>query len=245
MRRETTTVPSLEIRPAPNRRLADVLYGQLLEQIMQGALVRGQQLPTESAICAAFGASRPVVREALMRLKADGLVEARRGSGTYLIQTPSPYVSRLVEPADFAGYLRACEVRMVLEPVAAGYAARRRTPEALQRIAEAADVFGNAVAAGERGLNLDISFHTAIAAATGNEFFERQLEALRAELEGFLAISLGLTRVGSADRKSAVLFEHRQIVDAIEMGDAELASTYMRYHLSQARRRLTDASRQP
>jgi DNA-binding FadR family transcriptional regulator len=243
--REGRTVTNIHIRPAPTRRLADILYGQLLEQIMQGALVRGQQLPTESAIGLAFGASRPIVREALMRLKADGLVEARRGSGTYLVHTPSPAVSRFVDPSDFAGYLRACEVRMVIEPVAASYAARRRTSEDLGRIAEAAEIFDAAVASGQRGLSLDISFHRAIAAATGNEFFERQLEVLGAEVKGFLAISLGLTRMGSSERKSAVLLEHRQIVEAIEIGDAELASVYMRYHLSQARRRLTDVTRQP
>jgi DNA-binding FadR family transcriptional regulator len=235
----------IQIRPAPNRRLADILYGQLLEQIMQGALVRGQRLPTESAIGAAFGASRPIVREALMRLKADGLVEARRGSGTYLVQTPSPAVSRFVHPSDFAGYLRACEVRMVIEPVAAGYAAKRRTTDDLVRIGEAAAVFDVAVAAGQRGLRMDMTFHRTIAAASGNEFFVRQLDVLQAELEGFMAISLGLTRLGSPRRKSAVLLEHRQIVEAIEMGDAELAAVYMRYHLSQARRRLVDVTRQP
>jgi DNA-binding FadR family transcriptional regulator len=58
-------------------------------------------------------------------------------------------------------------------------------------------------------------------------------------------IALGLTRLGSAERRAAVMQEHRQIVDAIEMGDAELASVYMRYHLGQARRRMTDANRQP
>lgn len=236
---------NIQIRPAPNRRLADILYGQLLEQIMQGALVRGQQLPTENAICKAFGASRPVVREALMRLKADGLVEARRGSGTYLIRTPSPNVSRFVEPVDFASYLRAFEVRNVIEPVAAGYAAQRRTSEDLARIADAADIFGAAAEAGGGGLSFDITFHRAIAAATGNEFFVRQLEVVGAEVEGFITVTQGLTRLGSAERRSAVLLEHRQIVEAIDMGDAELASVYMRYHLNQARRRLTDATRQP
>ncbi|MDB5539704.1 MAG: GntR domain protein [Devosia sp.] len=238
-------MPNIQIQPAPNRRLADILYGQLLEQIMQGVLVRGQQLPTENALCEAFGASRPIVREALMRLKADGLVEARRGSGTYLIHTPSPNVTRFVAPADFASYLRAFEVRNVIEPVAAGYAAERRTAEDLARIEEAADIFGAAAEAGGGGLSFDISFHRAIAAATGNEFFVRQLEVVGAEVAGFISVALGLTRLGSAERKSAVLLEHRQIVEAIEMGDAELASVYMRYHLNQARRRLTDATRQP
>ena len=236
---------SIQIRPAPNRRLADILYGQLLEQIVQGALVRGQQLPTEAAMCEAFGASRPVVREALMRLKADGLVEARRGSGTYLVQSPSPDVSRFVAPSDFASYLRAVEVRTVIEPVAAAYAAQRRTPDDLARIGDAAKVFGTAVAEGQRGLGFDISFHQAIAAATGNEFFVRQLEVVGAEMAGFIGATLGLTQLGSAERKSTVLLEHRQIVEAIDMGDAELASVYMRYHLNQARRRLTDATRQP
>jgi GntR family transcriptional repressor for pyruvate dehydrogenase complex len=73
----------------------------------------------------------------------------------------------------------------------------------------------------------------------------RQLEVVGAEVEGFISVTLGLTRLGSEERKSAVLLEHRQIVEAIEMGDAELASVYMRYHLNQARRRLTDATRQP
>lgn len=236
---------NISIRPAPKRRLADILYGQLLEQIMDGALVRGQKLPTENALCQAFGASRPVVREALMRLQADGLVESRRGSGTYLARVPSREVSRFVEPSDFAAYLRTFEVRMALEAEAAAYAARRRTSEDLVAIRSARDAFSDAVEAGRPAQNLDSAFHRAVAAATGNELFVRQLEDLTAEIEGLMNIALGLTRLGSADRRAAVVQEHGQIVDAIEMGDADLASVYMRFHLSQARRRLTDVTRQP
>jgi GntR family transcriptional repressor for pyruvate dehydrogenase complex len=236
---------SITIRPAPKRRLADILYGQLLEQIMGGALVRGQKLPSENALCRAFGASRPVVREALMRLQADGLVVSRRGSGTYLARRPSPDVSRFVEPSDFAVYLRTFEVRMALEAVAAGYAARRRTEGDLFVIRAAMDAFSTAVEAGLPAQHLDSALHRAVAAATGNELFVRQLVDLTAEIEGLMSVALGLTRLGSADRRSAVVQEHRQIVEAIEIGDADLASVYMRFHLSQARRRLTDVTRQP
>jgi GntR family transcriptional repressor for pyruvate dehydrogenase complex len=236
---------SINIRPAPKRRLADILYGQLLEQIMAGSMVLGQKLPTENALCKAFGASRPVVREALMRLQADGLVEARRGSGTYLARTPSPEVSRFVEPSDFARYLRTFEVRMALETAAAGFAALRRSDEDLVDIKRAMNAFGKAVEAGVPAQSLDSAFHRSVAAATGNDLFVRQLEGLTGEIEGLMNISLGLTRLGSADRKSVVLQEHQQIVDAIEMGDADLAAVYMRFHLSQARRRLTDVTRQP
>lgn len=236
---------SINIQPAPKRRLADILYGQLLQQIMAGALVRGQKLPTENALCNAFGASRPVVREALMRLQADGLVESRRGSGTYLARTPSPDVSRFVEPSDFAGYLRTFEVRMAIEAEVASYAARRRTEADLVAIRAAMDAFSVAVESGQKAQHLDSAFHRAVAAATGNELFVRQLEELTAEIEGLMNVALGLTSLGSASRRSAVVQEHRQIVEAIEMGDADLASVYMRFHLSQARRRLTDVTRQP
>lgn len=236
---------SINIQPAPKRRLADILYGQLLEQIMQGSLVLGQKLPSENALSKAFGASRPVVREALMRLQADGLVEARRGSGTYLARTPPPEVSRFVEPSDFARYLRTFEVRMALETVAADFAARRRSEEDLQAIKRAMDAFAKAVEADQPAQKLDSAFHRAVAAATGNELFVRQLEDLTSEIEGLMNIALGLTRLGSAERRAAVLQEHRQIVEAIEMGDADLAAVYMRFHLSQARRRLTDVTRQP
>jgi GntR family transcriptional regulator, transcriptional repressor for pyruvate dehydrogenase complex len=235
----------MRITPAPKPRLADVLYGQLLEQIMAGVLAPGDKLPTENAICEAFQVSRPVVREALMRLQADGLVESRRGSGTYLLHAPSPDISRFAEPAEFAGYLRAFEVRLAIEPVAARFAAERRTADDLVRIKRLAQELSDAIASGQKGQKLDIAFHRAIALATGNEVFARQLDALSVELEGFMGTALGLTNLGSSQRKETVLEEHQQIIDAIEMGDGDLAAVYMQFHLSQARRRITDVTRQP
>jgi DNA-binding FadR family transcriptional regulator len=231
--------------PPSKRRLADVLYGQLLEQITSGVLVPGSKLPTEIDMCKAFAVSRPVVREALMRLQADGLVESRRGSGTYLLHAPSAEINRFIEPADFSRYLRALEVRIALEPEAARLAARRRQPEDLSRLNNDCRELELAIKAGAPARKYDLAFHMSIAHATGNELFAHQLRGLDAELEGFMSVSLGLTGLGSAERKGVVLQEHRQIVDAIGSGDSELAATYMRYHLSQARRRLTDVKSQP
>jgi DNA-binding FadR family transcriptional regulator len=233
------------LKPQPKNRLADVLYGQLLEQIMAGALMPGDRLPTENQICDAFQVSRPVVREALMRLRADGLVEPRRGSGTYLRQAPSPEIKRFLDPGDFASSLRSLEVRMAMEPVAARYAAMRHSHADLARIKAAADAFADAVTAGEAAQTLDIAFHRAIAVATGNELFARQFDGLSTEIESFIGVSLGLTWLGSSERKKTVLQEHGQIVEAIGIGDGDLAATYMTFHLSQARRRLTDVTRQP
>lgn len=233
----------IQLTPAPKRRLADILYGQLLEQIMAGAVKPGDKLPTENAICKAFGVSRPVVREALTRLQADGLVKSRRGSGTVLLRSPPAASMDFFEPSDFASYLRAFEVRMALEPAAARFAAERRTHDDLVTLKAATKAFSDAVSAGLPAEKYDVGFHRAVAVASGNELFARQLESLSVELEGFIAVTLGLTRMGSAERRSTVMLEHQRIADAIEAGDGDAAATYMRFHLSEARRRLTDVTR--
>ena len=65
-------------------RLADQLYGQIFEQIVSGGLNVGDKLPSENEISERFGVSRPVVREALLRLRADGLITAHQGLGTFV-----------------------------------------------------------------------------------------------------------------------------------------------------------------
>lgn len=234
---------NIQLTPAPKRRLADILYGQLLEQIMAGAVAPGDKLPAEHAICKAFGVSRPVVREALMRLQADGLVKTRRGSGSILLRAPPAISVDFFEPADFASYLRAFEVRMALEPAAARFAAERRTHDDLVAIKAATRAFSDAVNTGQPAQKFDIAFHRAVAVASGNELFAAELDSLSVELEGFIAVTLGLTQLGSTERRNTVLLEHQRIADAIESGDGDLATTCMRFHLSEARSRLTEVTR--
>jgi GntR family transcriptional repressor for pyruvate dehydrogenase complex len=137
------------------------------------------------------------------------------------------------------------EVRLALEPEAARLAAKRRKPEDIARINAACKALEDSVFAGEAGQAHDLAFHKAVGMATGNELFVRQLEGLDVELKGFMSVSLGLTGLGSAERKEAVTQEHKQIAEAIAVGEGDLAETYMHYHLAQARRRLTDMNNQP
>ena len=90
----------------------------------------------------------------------------------------------------------------------------------------------------------DVAFHLFIAAATGSDLFVRQLNGLPAEIAGVMNIALGPNRPSSSGRRAAAMQEHRQIVEAIGMGDSDLPATCMRFHLSQAHRRGTDVTRQ-
>ncbi|MBU0642084.1 MAG: winged helix-turn-helix domain-containing protein, partial [Alphaproteobacteria bacterium] len=76
-----------------NSPLADRVYGEVLSQIISGVLEVGAKLPSENDYCRMFSVSRPIVRVALSRLCADGIVERKRGSGTYIKRRPSRRLS--------------------------------------------------------------------------------------------------------------------------------------------------------
>ena len=232
---------TIHLTPARRWRLADVLYGQLLMRIVNGDVAEGDRLPSEAEIGKMFGASRPVVRQALMQLQADGLVYARKGAGTFVRMRPPARLHDFVEPADVASYLRSFELRTGLEGEAARLAAMRRTRNHLEAIEDAARALEDAISRQETGHEADFRFHMAIAEATDNELFPRVLDELADIMRGSMAMGLSLTRTGSDLRRSQVLKEHWQIADAIAAQDGEVAALYMRFHLAQTRLRTTDA----
>jgi GntR family transcriptional regulator, transcriptional repressor for pyruvate dehydrogenase complex len=232
---------TIQLTPARRWRLADVLYGQLLMRIVNGDVAEGDRLPSEAEIGKMFGASRPVVRQALMQLQIDGLVYARKGAGTFVRMRPPARLNAFVEPADVASYLRSFELRGAVEGEAARLAAVRRTRSQLRTIKDAARALEDAITRKETGHEQDFGFHMAIAEATDNELFVRVLEELADIIRGSMAMGLSLTRTGSDLRRSQVLREHWQIADAIAAQDAEAAALYMRCHLLQTRTRTTDA----
>jgi GntR family transcriptional repressor for pyruvate dehydrogenase complex len=232
---------TIHLTPARRWRLADVLYGQLLMRIVNGDVAEGDRLPSEAEIGKMFGASRPVVRQALMQLQVDGLVYARKGAGTFVRMRPPARLNDFVEPADVASYLRSFELRTAVESEAARLAALRRTRSHLKAVKDAARALEDAITRKETGHEQDFGFHMAIAEATDNELFVRVLEELADTMHGSMAMGLSLTRTGSDLRRSQVLREHWQIADAIAAQDAEAASLYMRFHLLQTRTRTTDA----
>jgi DNA-binding FadR family transcriptional regulator len=233
----------LKLAPGRRERLGDQLYGQLLERIVSGALKAGDKLPSENEICRSFHVSRPTVREAMMRLNADGLVVTRQGSGTFVQKRPSGHLVRLADVADVAGMLRCQEVRIALEGQTAALAAQRRTPGQLNQIFVALDGLLAALDGAGAPAQADFAFHQAVAMASGNALFTELLEMLNERIQHLMQVALSITRAGSKERARRVLEEHEAIAEAIEGGDAEAASLAMRYHLHRSRQRFTDGQR--
>ena len=235
---------NLILVPEKKERLGDRLYGQILEQIAAGTLRPGDKLPSENELSRAFNVSRPVIRQALVRLQADGLVATRKGLGTIVQKAPPEGLTRFSQPSDVAHMLRCLELRLAVEGQAAAWAAQRHSTSELRRIGRALEVMGEQLTRdGGVTAAADLAFHQSVAAASGNILFEQVLQSLDEAIRRGMIIALGLTKERSPERAQRVVDEHRAIYDAIARRDAQGAELAMRYHLDRVRQRVTDGKR--
>lgn len=236
-----TKSPSVE----PSSRFADRIYEQILEQIVSGQCAIGDRLPSEDQLAKIHSVSRPVIREALSRLHADGVVVTRRGAGTFVQRQPGREFLRLAPIGGIADLMRCFEFRIALEGEAAYLAAQRRTEEHLAAIDEAFEKLNEANAASELGVKEDIDLHVAIARASRNQLFVQTLDALAIHVFNGMNITRNISLLRSRKRRVLVQEEHRRIVDAIRASDDELARTAMRAHIDNARHRALGDSAEP
>ncbi len=220
------------------RRLGDKLYGLILEQILSGTLKVGERLPSEHEIGRRHQVSRPVVREALLRLRADGLITSHQGMGTFVTRQPELRLKAFDDTDNVAFYLRAQELRHAIEGDAARLAALRRSRAQLRAIEAAHEAFNTLARNRAATAETDLAFHMSIARASGNELHAVVLETLLEPVEGFMRLALNLSRTGERLRPQLVMAEHEAIVQAIVRQDSELARIAMQFHIDQARSRL-------
>ena len=206
--------------PAADRTAA--VTRALARFIDEARLRRGDRLPTERSLMASLAVGRSTVREVMRQFQARGIVESRKGSGTFLLRPFSADAVHVPLTID-AGTLRdrllqTLAVRRGLEVEASAVAAGR---------AEAADIAAmearlDAMEAVhiERGTagREDLAFHLSIYDATHNPLFRQLLEAIREAFEGFFAKPFD--RPDFARRSFPF---HRELFDAIRRGDAPLA----------------------
>ena len=241
---ETEPSTPVDLVEAPER-LANKIYERIIEQIVGGEFKLGDRLPSENQLGAEYSVSRAVVREALARLNADGVTLTRRGAGTYVRRQPGREFLRLSPIGGIADLMRCFEFRVALEGEAASLAAQRRTDEDLKAIEEGFNELNRANAAGELGVDEDIHFHAAIAAASRNQLFIQTLDALAIHVANGMKVTRNLSLSRSRGRLSMVQEEHSRVVAAIREGDREKARTAMRLHISNARNRALDDSTEP
>jgi DNA-binding FadR family transcriptional regulator len=233
-----------EISPTPNAwseaKLSAGIYQRIFEIIVAGEFAVNARLPSETELAKRFGASRPVVREALARLRDDGIVVSRQGSGSYVVRRPDTAVLRFVPVGSIADIQRCFEFRSGLEASAAGLAALRRTDEDLAAIRDAFDELEACIRDGRLGVEADERFHAAIAQATHNSYHVSVQASLQAHIVFGMNLTRNLSLLRTKERLRLVQDEHHAIVMAIAAGDAEEARAAMHSHIDNARHRMFD-----
>lgn len=225
------------------------IFEQAVEQIRSliegGELAAGEKLPNEQELSRQLNVSRSSVREALRVLEAEGLVEVRRGSGTYVTLRPNLAQRR----SELAHWLeqreetleQVLQVRESIEGLAASLAAARVTPSALAELRAIVDeqaALAPCLADGSEDVldalaRLDAAFHLAISSASGNDIAH---EIITHILPAFNESNKAVLYLGC--RADQMETEHAEILAALESGDAAAAERAMRMHILQVKKEI-------
>ena len=219
------------------------LYRQIAEQLRQlmasGEFAVGSRLPAERDLAVQLGVSRPSVREALIALEVEGMIEVRTGSGIYVQSAKAlkPALPKKVgdTPAEW-GPLEVMSARILVESEVAALAAQNAQKKDLQAIRTALQKMKQEAARDEVPRQGDEAFHEAIAQACGNSVLLDTVQRFWEARNGPLFARLGDYFEHPASWQAAIA-EHQAVLDAIEVSNANAARKAMQKHLKQAHKR--------
>lgn len=201
---------------------------ELMNYILKEPVKVGEKIPNEFELAEKFGVGRSTVREAVKGLVSKGVLEVRRGSGTYVIS----HISLEDDPLGFARFsdkyklaIELCEVRLMLEPEIASLAAQYASDEEKDTLKGLCDEVEELYKNGENHLKKDVEFHTYIARCSNNRVVETLIPIINTAVMTFGNLT---------HRKlmNETIETHRAVTDAIIAGDAMGAKCAMIMHLT-------------
>lgn len=219
------------------------LYRQVAEQIRMlietGELKPGSRLPPERQLAERLSVSRPTVREALIVLEMEGLIQIRMGSGVYVSNKPRQ-APIILPDEDSEGPLEILQARCLIESGIAEEAARLATPASLALIDAILDRMAHSLDDAAIALACDRDFHVAIVDVIGNSALKHFTGLVYDSRMSPYFKKLASYFEGPHTWKLA-LEEHYAIRNAIAAGDPAAAREAMRRHLTLARKRFSES----
>ena len=212
--------------PVPRSRLYEELVTRLQAYIDQARLEPGDRFPAERELATRLGVSRATLKQAIVVLEVQGILEVRQGDGTYL-RHPEALKEPLTPLIEKRQLLpEVMEAREALECKLAELAAQRRTDEDLQAIDQALAHMEKDVLAGGIGADGDREFHGAVTRAGKNTLLAKLMQSLDHEIHETRIESLS-----EPGRPAQSLAAHRRIAQAIREGNPRASRKAMHDHL--------------
>jgi DNA-binding FadR family transcriptional regulator len=234
-------MPFQSIEP---RRLYRQIADQIRVLIRSGEFGDGSRLPPERDLARQLGVSRPSVREALIALEVEGLVEVRIGSGIYVRRGAAPAGGNGAAAADAgagdadAGPFELMRARYTIESECAALAARSAKRAQVAAIEEALAAMERDFEQENAPLDGDRLFHLRVAEATGNAALVAVVKMLWDQRAGPLYQRLE-HHYDTPELWTAAMTEHRAVLKAIAERDVAGARTAMQRHLNRAYKRFS------
>jgi GntR family transcriptional repressor for pyruvate dehydrogenase complex len=216
----------MDINVGASPKLYQRVANSIVAEIRSGKYPPGERLPPERELAEELGVSRPTLREALIALEIRGIVEARRGSGIYVVEIAPPDASE-TEPD--IGPFEVTEARRLFEGESAALAAAIITDEELDKLDSLLKTLA-ANSTSEVGERADRDFHIAIAEATRNSAIASVIENLwdmRYKSPMCMKMFDRARDAGVQPRYD----DHSQILKALRARDPQAARAAMRSHL--------------
>lgn len=215
------------------QRLSDSIAEDILSMIaIEKRFSPGDQLPNEMALSAELSVSRTTLREAIRILVTNGILEIKRGKGTFVkgdfdLRNTIPSLNNLSDARINAKDLY--EIRLIFEPEAAYYATIRASDAELKRILEYGEQIEQKIELRKDRTGIEQKFHKSIAKATHNEFIDKLMPVI------FQAIDKGvILSQKNEPALRATLNDHKMIMEFMKARNPEGARSAMKIHILHA-----------
>lgn len=215
--------------------LSEQIAQQLVDFIFEQGLTPGDVLPSENRLAENFGVSRPIVREALKSLSAQGFIQVVNGKGAFVKQVDDKLLRLFFTQATQVGQnglLDMLEIRKPLEIQSAILAAKRGSTEDIDQIMKTVSEMRMALTDLNRYAELDVQFHLYVAAAAHNEMLYHFISSIRHLLSD--VVQEGLQLRDSREQFERMQIGHEKIAQAISQKNPEQAGQWMEAHFEEA-----------
>lgn len=212
----------LDKRPLPQ-----IIADKIIDLIESKELLPGEKLPSEQELMKELNVGRGTIREAIKSLVSRNIVEIRRGVGTFVAKNTGV----VEDPLGFSFINNkkklvkdSMDVRLLLEPSIARWAARNATDSEILEIIELSKKIEIAILNDENYSDLDVEFHTKIANSSRNLVVENLIPILNMNIRSLIDVT-------HATLKEHTILSHKKIANAIKERDEEMAEQLMREHI--------------
>jgi GntR family transcriptional regulator, transcriptional repressor for pyruvate dehydrogenase complex len=212
--------------------VSNILARRLHDAISRNEFAVGSSLPSERELMAKYQVSRATVREALRVLRAQDLIQVKRGrSGGSFISSPSSdsvvrSLNRFIRGQDFR-FIDLVSARHAIEPAAASQAALRRTEEQLEALKRECEECERSLEDTDRFVAANLKWHLVLAEASNNPLFVAFLTSISTAMHEATAFEEFNIRT-----RMAVIGVHWQIYNAIRLRDPDAAHRRTVRHLT-------------